>query len=75
MTDIYSLDTPYISIYDKPKKQSGRPRIYTEEEAQFLKRRETADKYVSDNYEYVCLRKRIKSQLKTGKTKYRAINL
>jgi hypothetical protein len=64
MTDNYSLDTPYISIYDKPKKQSGRPRIYTEEEAK-IKKRETADKYVADNYEYVCLRKRIKSQLKT----------
>ena len=31
-TDKYSLDKPYISIYDKPKKLIGRPKGNTTEE-------------------------------------------
>ena len=63
MTDTYSLDTPYMSIYDRPKKKSGRPKIYTDEE---LKQRSNARslKYKADNYEYLLLKDRIQNQLR-----------
>jgi hypothetical protein len=48
MTDTCSLDTPYISIYDRPKRTKQTP----EEKAQ--KNRENVAKYRLENYEYVC---------------------
>jgi len=66
MTDNYSLDTEYISIYDKkPRgtKPLGRPKIYTEEEIK-QKKRDNASKYFNEHYEYVKLKNNIQTQLR-----------
>jgi hypothetical protein len=57
MTDTYSLDTPYISIFDKkPKKK--RQSLYTEEE-KIQKHRDNAVRYRINNYEYCTLQQRL----------------
>jgi hypothetical protein len=33
-----SLSTPYVSMYDRPRRPRGRPRLHTEEEMQQIKR-------------------------------------
>ena len=40
----YSLDEPYISVYDRPKRPRGRPKIYTDEELK-ERRKETRTKH------------------------------
>ena len=40
LSNNYSLDEPYISIYDRPKRSRGRPKIYTDEEVK-ERRKET----------------------------------
>ena len=50
-TTNYSLDQEYISIYDKPKRSRGRPKIYTHEEVK-QHRRDYAKKVYYENYEY-----------------------
>jgi hypothetical protein len=61
MTDIYSLDTPYISIYDKKR---GRPNIYTDEEIKQKQKRDNAAKYYDEHYEYLKLKNRIQAKIK-----------
>ena len=41
----YSLDEPYISVYDRPR---GRPKIYTDEELK-ERRKETYKKHYENN--------------------------
>jgi hypothetical protein len=62
MTDTYSLDTPYISIYDnKPKRTKQSP----EEKAQL--NRDNAARYYNNNYEYSLLKRRIQAKLRYDK--------
>ena len=51
LSNNYSLDEPYISIYDRPKRARGRPKIYTDEEIK-QHRRDYAKKVYYENYEY-----------------------
>jgi len=63
MIDTHSLETPYISIYERPK----RPKQTPEEKAQ--KNRANAAKYYNDNYEYCILKHRICAKLRYDKIK------
>ena len=48
-----TLDEPYISIYDKPKKKMGRPKTCTlTDEEKKQRKRDQAKKLYYDNYEY-----------------------
>ena len=49
----YSLDEPYISVYDRPR---GRPKIYTDEELK-ERRKETYKKHYENNRDYYYYRK------------------
>ena len=58
----YSLDEPYISVYDRPKKPRGRPKIYTDEELK-ERRKETYKKHYENNRDYDLLQKSIYYEL------------
>ena len=55
----YSLDEPYISVYDRPR---GRPKIYTDEELK-ERRKETYKKHYENNRDYYLLQKSISYEL------------
>ncbi len=61
MTDIYSLDTEYISIYERPKRIKQTPEV----KAQL--NRDNVARYNNNNYEYCLLQKRIQAQLRYDK--------
>jgi hypothetical protein len=61
MTDNYSLDTEYISIYERPKRTKQTP----EEKAQ--KNRDNVARYYNNNYEYCVLKHRLYAQLRYDK--------
>ena len=63
----YTLDEPYISIYDKPKKKMGRPKKYNTPEELAQAKRATAQKFREENYEYVQLQKKNWREIKLGK--------
>ena len=66
MTDTYSLDTPYISIYDnKPSRR--KPKQTVEEKAQ--KNRDNAAKYYNNNYDYCVLKHRLYAQTRAEEIK------
>ena len=58
----YSLDEPYISVYDRPKRPRGRPKIYTDEELK-ERRKETYKKHYGNNRDYYLLQKSISYEL------------
>ena len=58
----YSLDEPYISVYDRPKRPRGRPKIYTDEELK-ERRKETYKKHYENNSDYYLLQKSIYYEL------------
>ena len=58
----YSLDEPYISVYDRPKRPRGRPKIYTDEELK-ERRKETYEKHYENNRDYYLLQKSISYEL------------
>ena len=58
----YSLDEPYISVYDRPKRPQGRPKIYTDEELK-ERRKETYKKHYENNRDYYLLQKSISYEL------------
>jgi hypothetical protein len=58
MTDNYCLETPSISIYERPKRHKP-----TEEE-RIQKHRENSTKYFNEHYEYVKLKNRIQSKIR-----------
>ena len=60
----YTLEKPYISIYDRPK---GRKKKYNKPEELTQAKRDTAKKFREENYEYVRLQKRIWLDIKLGK--------
>ncbi len=70
MTDSYSLDTPYISIYDnKPSRR--KPKQTPEEKAQ--KNRENAAKYYNNNYEYCVLKHRLYAQTRAEEIRAKTV--
>ena len=58
----YSLDEPYISVYDRPQRPRGRPKIYTDEELK-ERRKETYKKHYENNRDYYLLQKSIYYEL------------
>lgn len=62
LSNNYSLDEPYISIYDRPKRSRGRPKIYTDEEVK-ERRKETYKKHYENNRDYYVLQKSIYYEL------------
>jgi len=58
MTDTYSLDTPYISIYERPK------RVKQTEEERIQKHRDNSTRYFNEHYEYVKLKNKIQSKIR-----------
>ena len=58
MTDNYSLETPYISIYERPK------RTKQTEEERIQKHRENSTKYFNEHYEDVKLKNKIQSKIR-----------
>ncbi len=70
MTDSYSLDTPYIRIYDN-KPSLRKPKQTPEEKAQ--KNRENAAKYYNNNYEYCVLKHRLYAQTRAEEIKAKRV--
>ena len=62
LSNNYSLDEPYISVYDRPKRPRGRPKIYTDEELK-ERRKETYKKHYENNRDYYLLQKSISYEL------------
>ena len=60
----YTLEEPYISIYDRPK---GRKKKYNTPEELAQAKRDTVKKFREENYEYVQLQKKIWRDIKLGK--------
>ena len=56
------LSQPYISIYDRPQRLRGRPKIYTDEELK-ERRKETYKKHYENNRDYYLLQKSIYYEL------------
>ena len=59
-----TLDEPYISRYDRKR---GRKKKYNTPEELAQAKRETAQKFREENYEYVQLQKQIWRDIKLGK--------
>ena len=51
MTNCNTLDQEYISIYDRPKRPRGRPKIYTDEQLK-ERRKEIYKKHYENNRDY-----------------------
>ena len=64
MTETITLDQEYISPYDRKK---GRKKKYNTPEELAQAKRETAQKFREENYEYVQLQKKIWREIKLGK--------
>ena len=67
MTNCTTLEEPYISIYDRPKKPRGPQKKYNTPEELAQAKRDIASKNYYDNYEYRTLqiklyRERIKEE-------------
>ena len=62
----YSLDEPYISIYDRPQRPQGRPKIYTDDQLK-ERRKEISKKHYENNRDYYLLQKNIYYELNKEK--------
>ena len=58
MTNCNTLDQEYISIYDRPKRPRGRPKIYTDEQLK-ERRKEIYKKHYENNRDYYVLQNSI----------------
>ena len=56
------LSQPYISIYDRPQRLRGRPKIYTDEELK-ERRKESYKKHYENNRDYYVLQKSVYYEL------------
>ena len=56
------LSQPYISIYDRPQRPRGRPKIYTDEELK-ERRKESYKKHYENNRDYYVLQKSVYYEL------------
>ena len=54
-----TLDEPYISIYDRPKRKPGRKKKYNTPEELAQAKRDTAQRFRDKYPEYVALQKKI----------------
>ena len=63
----YSLDEPYISIYDRPQRLRGRPKIYTDDQLK-ERRKEISKKHYENNRDYYLLQKYL-LRVEQGKAK------
>ena len=61
-----TLDEPYISIYDKPKRPRGRPKTLTDEQIK-ERRKEIYKKHYENNRDYDVLQKSIYYELNKEK--------
>ena len=59
MTNCNTLEEPYISIYDRPKKPRGRNKKYNTPEELAQAKRDTAQRFRDKYPEYVALQKKI----------------
>ena len=66
MTNCNTLDQEYISIYDRPKRQRGRPKIYTDEQLK-ERRKEIYKKHYENNRDYYVLQNSIYYELNKEK--------
>ena len=66
MTNCNTLDQEYISIYDRPKRPRGRPKIYTDEQLQ-ERRKEIYKKHYENNRDYYVLQNSIYYELNKEK--------
>ena len=66
MTNCNTLDQEYISIYDRPKRPRGRPKIYTNEQLQ-ERRKEIYKKHYENNRDYYVLQNSIYYELNKEK--------
>ena len=66
MTNCTTLDQDYISIYDRPKRPRGRPKIYTDEQLQ-ERRKEIYKKHYENNRDYYVLQNSIYYELNKEK--------
>ena len=66
MTNCNTLDQEYISIYDRPKRPRGRPKIYTDEQLQ-ERRKEIFKKHYENNRDYYVLQNSIYYELNKEK--------
>ena len=64
--DHSTLDEPYISIYDKPKRPRGRPKTLTDEQIK-ERRKEIYKKHYENNRDYYVLQKSIYYELNKEK--------
>ena len=64
--DNCTLDEPYISIYDKPKRPRGRPKTLTDEQIK-ERRKEIYKKHYENNRDYYVLQKSIYYELNKEK--------
>ena len=60
--DNCTLNEPYISIYDKPKRPRGRPKTLTDEQIKD-RRKEIYKKHYENNRDYYLLQKSISYEL------------
>ena len=61
-----TLDEPYISIYDKPKRPRGRPKTLTDEQKK-ERRKETYKRHYDNNRDYYVLQASIYYELNKEK--------
>ena len=66
MTNCNTLEEPYISIYDRPKRPRGRPKIYTDEQLK-ERRKEIYKKHYENNRDYYVLQNNIYYELNKEK--------
>ena len=66
MTNCNTLDQEYISIYDRPKRPRGRPKIYTDEQLK-ERRKEIYKKHYENNRDYYVLQNSIYYELNKEK--------
>ena len=58
----YSLDEPYISVYDRPKRPRGRPKTLTDEEKK-ERNKIIYKRHYDNNRDYYVLKQRIYYEL------------
>ena len=66
MTNCNTLDEEYISVYDRPKRPRGRPKIYTDEQLK-ERRKEIYKKHYENNRDYYVLQNSIYYELNKEK--------
>ena len=58
----FNTDDVYVSIYDRPKRGKGRPKSSLTDEEKAQKKRDNQKKWYNENWQYKCLKERIRQE-------------